>query len=271
MNIIALFEQYCATKGIEYNLEDKVSPYNDSTLFCPAGMQKHIQKFKDTSYKGTEANIQPCIRMNDFHEIGDMTHLLYFNMVGLFSFREYTVGDAIDFWMEFLVKYLNLRIDYVTIHPDRKEWASLYGKWLDKQQIRYTNECVWGDGDIGGYCTEFFINDIEIGNIVNPLGDCIDCGFGLERIDLIVNNRTINKKVTLINTAKMIISSGYYPSNTKQGYVLRKILREIYKNGWSFDHEYFNSEVKNSRKIIDLKIDFHICQKNGGMKQLLKQ
>ena len=31
--------------------------------------------------------------------------------------------------------------------------------------------------------------DREIGNIVNPLGTCIDVGFGLERLDMIVHGR----------------------------------------------------------------------------------
>src|SRR5689334_11646981 len=43
-----------------------------------------------------------------------------------FSFREMTVGNAIDFWLEFLGT-LGLVPDHVTIHPDRlMEWTPLY-------------------------------------------------------------------------------------------------------------------------------------------------
>lgn len=48
-----------------------------------------------------------------------------------------------------------------------------------------------------------------------------------------------------------IIESGYAPSNLKQGYVLRKILREIYKCGSTLDHEYFTDEIKRQDKILD--------------------
>jgi alanyl-tRNA synthetase len=185
--------------------------------------------------------------MNDFEEIGDSTHLLYFNMVGLFSFRELTVPQAIDFWMSFLTQKLNLKLDYVTIHPEQESWSEYYSKY--DVEIRLQDDCVWSDGEIGGYCTEFFIDDVEIGNIVNPLGTCIDVGFGLERLDLFVNGRTISKERTLIESAERIIASGFKPSNLKQGYVLRKLLREIYTLGLSFDHPYFEQEVARQNKI----------------------
>ncbi|HMT02720.1 MAG TPA: hypothetical protein PKD00_05335 [Burkholderiales bacterium] len=97
----------------------------------------------------------------------------------------------------------------------------------------------------------FFLNNVEIGNIVNPLDNCIDVGFGLERLEMFVNGKTINKIDTLKETAIKIIESGYAPSNLKQGYVLRKILREIYKCGSTLDHEYFTDEIKRQDKILD--------------------
>ena len=59
------------------------------------------------------------------------------------------------------------------------EWKHFYPPDM---LIKLDEGCLWSDGNIGGYCTEFYYNDIEIGNIVNPLGTCIDVGFGLERL-----------------------------------------------------------------------------------------
>lgn len=249
MNIIEKYKHYCLDKNIIFNIEDKVNPYNDSTLFCPAGMQQFKSLFKDENHKGTIANIQSCIRMNDFSEIGDSSHLLYFNMIGLFSFRQITIQEAIDFWLLFLTKELNLKIDYVTIHPDKKEWSILYNNYDVK--IVENEDCKWTDGDIGGYCTEFFINDIEIGNIVNPLDNCIDVGFGLERLEMFVNGKTFTKEETLKETIMKIVDSGYKPSNIKQGYVLRKLLRELYKIGGTINHIYFEQEIERQKKIIE--------------------
>lgn len=70
----------------------------------------------------------------------------------------------------------------MTIHPDRLvEWTPLYG---GRVPIVPDPECIWSDGGISGYCTEFYKDGVEIGNIVNPLGTCIDVGFGAERLDM---------------------------------------------------------------------------------------
>ena len=102
MNIIEEYKQFCEERNIFFSIENKVNPYNDTTLFCPAGMQKFKCQFNDNNYKNTVSNVQACIRMNDFEEIGDLSHLLYFNMIGLFSFREMTIEDTIIFWVTFL-------------------------------------------------------------------------------------------------------------------------------------------------------------------------
>jgi alanyl-tRNA synthetase len=252
MNIIAKYKSYCDRKGVSFKIENKVNSYDDTTLFCPAGMQQFKPFFKNETHIGTAANIQSCIRMNDFQEIGDATHLLYFNMIGLFSFREMKLQTAVDFWMEFLKTELNLKISYVTIHPDKtnndEDWSGLYKK--HNVSVKLSDECKWTDGEIEGYCTEFFINDVEIGNIVNPFGNCIDVGFGLERLEMFVNGNTITKEQTLKDTILKIISSGYKPSNLKHGYVLRKLLRELWKIGSSIDHEYFTDEIERQKKIL---------------------
>ncbi len=248
-NIKKLYEDFCKSRNIKFKLDETVSPYDDTTLFCPAGMQQFKTAFKDTSVKDTICNIQSCVRMNDFDEIGDATHLLYFNMMGMFSFRSMSLKDAVDFWLDFLT-VLELKPDYCTIHPDvqnDQKWNTLY----KDIEVRITDECYWTDGEIGGYCTEFFINDVEIGNIVNPLDTCIDVGFGLERLEIFCNNKVITKEDTLKETIYKIINSGYEPSNKKQGYVLRKLFRELYVLGLSIDHQYFKDEILRQQNILN--------------------
>lgn len=247
MDIQLIYKEFCKKKNISFKLDDKVNPYDNTTLFCPAGMQQFKEKFKDESYKGTTANIQSCIRMNDFEEIGDGTHLLYFNMIGLFSFREMKIEDAINFWLEFLQEKLKIKIDYITIHPDKiNEWSKFY----PGLKIQEDKECIWTDGEIGGYCTEFYVDGIEIGNIVNPLGNCIDVGFGLERLELIVNKKEKSKNEILKESILKIIDSGYKPGALKQGYVLRKLLKELIISGDKLDHIIFEQELKRQEQVI---------------------
>lgn len=249
-NITKIYEKFCLSKGIKFQLDDNVRPYDDTTLFCPAGMQQFKEKFS-SDYKGTTANIQSCIRLKDLDEIGDGTHFLYFNMIGLFSFRTMTIQEAVDFWMEFLEKELEIKVDYITIHPDKMdEWISLYDKY--DVGIKADEECKWTDGEIGGYCTEFYKGDVEIGNIVNPLGDCIDVGFGYERLDSIVNGEAEkSREEILIEACDKIIYSGYYPSNKEQGYVLRKLLRELYRLHSEWTNEHYIEEKERQDKVIE--------------------
>ena len=81
-------------------------------------MQHFKPQFSDPSFTDTFCTIQKCLRLNDLDEVGDGTHYLDFDMIGLFSFRHWTVPQSIDFFMEFLSS-LNIKPDYVTIHPDK--------------------------------------------------------------------------------------------------------------------------------------------------------
>lgn len=231
---------------MEFEIIKSVVPHDETTLFCCSGMQQYKEKFKDISYQNTVSNIQPCIRLNDLEEIGDSTHFLYFNMIGLFSFREWSVKKTIDFWMSFIEK-LGLKIDYVTIHPDKKDWESFYQEY--DVEIRYDSDCTWSDGELGGFCTEFYINDIEIGNIVNCNGDCIDVGFGLERLDMLVNGKQKDEISVLQETILKIIESGYVPGPKQQGYILRKLLKMLVIKGGNINHEFFFREKERQNGL----------------------
>lgn len=248
INVRQAYADFCVLKGIPYKYDGSIAPYDDTTLFCPAGMQQFKKQFKDQNINNvTQANIQSCLRLNDVDVIGDGTHFLYFNMIGLFSFRELSVKQAIDFWMEFL-DTLNLKPDYVTIHPDKSEWSALYNGY--DVEIRGDKECIWSDGELSGYCTEFYINGVEIGNIVNICGDCIDVGFGLERLDDIVNGKRPTSDVEILQeTIQKLLDSGYQPGPKQQGYVLRRLMRLLYKKGGQVSSVWFAAEVGRQEGI----------------------
>jgi hypothetical protein len=147
--------------------------------------------------------------------------------------------------MIFLTKHLDIKVDYVTIHPDVMGWKSFHSV-----EVRSDPECKWTDGEIGGYCTEFYVGKIEIGNIVNPLGNCIDVGFGLERLESIVNPSEIKtKEQSLIDVINKIIESGYMPSHKRQGYVLKRLLKTLYQMGGSMPHPFFKNEQERQLRM----------------------
>ena len=44
-DIVETYSKFCETKGISFQLDDTVCPYDNTTLFCPAGMQQFKKKF----------------------------------------------------------------------------------------------------------------------------------------------------------------------------------------------------------------------------------
>lgn len=211
-------------------------------------MQHFKDKFSDRSYNNTFFNVQKCLRLNDLKEIDDNSHYLTFHMLGMYSFREVSLQEAIKFWLIF-TKSINNYPDYITIHPDKKEWIKLYPIGTD---IRYDEGCIWSDGSIGGYCTEFYKNDIEIGNIVNTLGDCIDVGFGSERLLFnMCNFKKPNRLDILSNTIQDIIQSGIKINNQGHGYILKKLMTEFVLLGGILDCEEFFTVRKNQILIYN--------------------
>lgn len=251
INIQEAYSLFCAERNIPFSLDDRLRSYDDTTLFCPAGMQQFKPLFKDKSINGlTKANVQSCLRLLDMDQLGDGTHFLHFHMMGLFSFRGMTVQEAVDFWLAFLSS-VGISPDYFTIHPDKPEWAALYpGK-----EVRQDEGCIWSDGELSGYCTEFYKDDIEIGNIVNIYGDCIDVGFGLERLEMVINGshpdyRPLSENDLLAGTITKLLSEGIIPGNKMHGYVLRRLMRLLHNKGGRLANEHFLREQERQEGLF---------------------
>ena len=200
-------------------------------------MQHFKQDFRQSH--GTLANVQRCLRLVDFDQVGDSTHSLVFDMLGLFSFREMELPETIDFWLSFL-RELGISPSHMTIHPDRPEWRDFY----PDREVRFDPDCHWSDGDLGGYSTEFYCDDVEIGNIVQTMGTCIDVGFGLDRLAVQLGDKPRSRIGELSHACISLIGDGIYPDHKGAGFVLKKIIRCLYREGGSLDHPFFEYEKK---------------------------
>jgi len=235
---------------LDFHINSSVKSPDETTLFTTSGMQQFKPLYSNPEYINTFTNIQQCLRINDLDEIGDGTHFLKFEMIGLFSFREWSLKKSIDFMYSFVNK-LGIKPDYVTIHPDKyEEWKDLYSEY--DIEVRKDNECIWSDGSIGGYCTEFYKNNVEIGNIVNTMDTCIDVGFGLERLLEVTGNLVPKSKVQILEeTALLLIEDGVVLGHNKKEYILKKLITESIFNGSQISNDFFDRIRFNQEKAYD--------------------
>ncbi|HCY49529.1 MAG TPA: alanine--tRNA ligase [Clostridiales bacterium] len=95
-------------------------PENDpSVLFTTAGMHPLIPYLMGQSHpKGHRlADVQKCVRTGDIEEVGDDSHLTFFEMLGNWSLGDYFNHQSIKWSYEFLTskKYLGLDPDRISV------------------------------------------------------------------------------------------------------------------------------------------------------------
>ena len=184
-------------------------------------MQNLKTKFQEKTLE-RRSTLQACIRTNDIDLWGDGTHLCFFRMLGCFSFgNKEDYPRVVDLWLD-IIEELGLEITTIHVHPDSNH-RSLFGN--KGYEIIDDCECVWSDGNVGGYCSEFYVGDVEIGNLVNPMGDSVDVGFGLERICKLLGEN-YDQTYDLRECLNSFWTNGFSPGTKGKSYTVRKVLRK---------------------------------------------
>ncbi len=173
-------------------------PDDPSVLLTTAGVQQFVPYYtgdadsdKDFGSKNT-VSIQKSFRTSDINEVGDETHLTFFEMMGNFSFGYksgeprspkdgYFKEEAIKYAYDFITKELGLTISYVSVfegsdavpkdEESTKIWNSLGITDVREEGIE---DVFWGPTGNSGPCgptTEIYCRsvsglDVEVWNIV---------------------------------------------------------------------------------------------------------
>jgi alanyl-tRNA synthetase len=81
-----------------------IPEHDPSVLFTTAGMHPLVPFLLGEPHPAGRrlANVQPCLRTNDILEVGDVTHLTFFEMLGNWSLGDYWKDEAIRLSYTFL-------------------------------------------------------------------------------------------------------------------------------------------------------------------------
>ncbi|MDD6784672.1 MAG: alanine--tRNA ligase-related protein, partial [Eggerthellales bacterium] len=150
-------------------------PENDPTvLFTTAGMHPLVPYLMGESHPaGTRlVDCQKCLRTGDIDEVGDASHLTFFQMMGNWSLNDYFKETSIPLSHEFLTKVLEIPQERISVTVFEGEegiprdnvsadtWRSL--GYPDERIYFYPrNENWWGPAGTTGPCgpdTEIFFD-----------------------------------------------------------------------------------------------------------------
>src|SRR3989344_3819513 len=128
-------------QGHEIVPSSSLIPDDPSVLLTTAGMQQFKPYFlgkadpiRDFGVRRV-ASIQKCFRTSDIDEVGDESHLTFFEMLGHFSFGDYFKKETIKWTYEFLIEILKIapeRISATVFAGDEKISfdQESYDSWL---------------------------------------------------------------------------------------------------------------------------------------------
>lgn len=131
--IRAAFVDFWQARGSHLQPSSSLIPHNDPTvLLTTAGMQQFVPYFlgKERSPYPRYVSVQKCFRTSDIDEVGDRSHLTFFEMLGNFSVGDYFKKDVIPWALEFATTRLGLDQDriWITIHETDDEANAI---WLE--------------------------------------------------------------------------------------------------------------------------------------------
>jgi alanyl-tRNA synthetase len=148
-------------------------PENDPTvLFTTAGMHPLVPFLLGEPHPAGRrlASIQKCLRTVDIDEVGDITHLTFFEMLGNWSLGDYFKKEAISWSLQFLTEQMGLDPSRLSVTcfagdtdaPRDEEAAAIWRSLgIPEQKIHFypKQNNWWGPaGQTGptGPCTEIF-------------------------------------------------------------------------------------------------------------------
>ena len=166
-------------------------PFDPSIMFTVAGMVPFKPYFvgEETAPYDRAVSVQKCVRAggkhNDLDDVGrTKRHLVFFEMLGNFSFGDYFKEKAIPWGWELATEVFGFDGDqlWITVHESDDEaeqiWHDVVGVPMERIQRLGDKDNFWQMGDVGpcGPCSEIHIDrgsafGPDGGPLHDPAGD----------------------------------------------------------------------------------------------------
>lgn len=170
------YVEFFKERGHAFIRSASLIPENDPTvLFTTAGMHPLVPYLLGEKHPEGKrlVDYQKCIRTGDIDEVGDASHLTFFEMLGNWSLGDYFKEESITFSYHFLTDVLKLRIEQISVTafeggssvPRDDETAEIWNRLgIPKEQIYFYGQSDnwWGPAGQTGPCgpdTEIFFDD----------------------------------------------------------------------------------------------------------------
>lgn len=163
-------------RGHAYIRSASLIPENDPTvLFTTAGMHPLVPYLLGEKHPEGKrlVNFQKCIRTGDIEEVGDASHLTFFEMLGNWSLGDYFKKESIQFSFDLLQTVLKIPIDHLAVtafegegdiprDTDTEKYWKSHGMKDDQIFFYGRKDNWWGPAGQTGPCgpdTEIFYDD----------------------------------------------------------------------------------------------------------------
>ena len=170
------YVNFFKARGHAYIRSASLIPENDPTvLFTTAGMHPLVPYLLGEKHPEGKrlVDFQKCIRTGDIDEVGDASHLTFFEMLGNWSLGDYFKKESIGFSFDLLQQVLKIPIDHLAVTafagegdiPKDTETAELWKShgMKDDQIFFYgRKDNWWGPAGQTGPCgpdTEIFFDN----------------------------------------------------------------------------------------------------------------
>ena len=113
-NLRSMFIEFFVNKGHTVIPSASLVPENDPTvLFTTAGMHPLVPSLLGQPHPAGKrlVNVQKCVRTGDIDDVGDTSHLTFFEMLGNWSLGDYFKNEMIPWSWEFLTSPQYLALD----------------------------------------------------------------------------------------------------------------------------------------------------------------